>query len=62
MFYWVMQEIGSEVVAHGPYRTKSGRDNRFGQVFGGEVHKYNSASQDPEVAKQDFWADRIRSL
>ena len=62
MFYWVMQEVGGNLITHGYYKTEKGRDNRFEKVFGGEVSKFSNMSSDPEVAKQEFRDEQVRRL
>lgn len=62
MYYWVIQELGSETVLHGPYRSEDSRDNRYERVSGGIIHKFNSMSSDPKVVKQEFISEKIKGL
>ena len=62
MYYWIMQEIGSNLIAHGPYRSEGARDNRFEKIHGGEIHKFSCFSNDSEKAKQEFRDEQIRRL
>jgi hypothetical protein len=60
MFYWVIQEVEGKIYLHGPYKTSDARDNRFENVFGGEVHKFNSYSSDAEQVRNEFLDERTR--
>ncbi len=62
IFYWIMQRKGTELFAHGPYRSEGGRGRRFENISGGEVYKFNSLSSDPEVAKQEFRDEEVKRL
>lgn len=62
MYYWVMQELSGSLIAHGPYKTSSARDNRFEKVFGGEVHRFDSFSSDPDVVKREFRDEQLGGL
>jgi len=53
-YFYVMQVIRGSVMIHGPYRSEQARDNRFLKVRGGEVHKFDSYSSDPNEAIREF--------
>ena len=60
MFYYVMHIVQGRVTAHGPYRTEQARDNLFMKVRGGEVHKWDSFTDDPNEAIKEFKAEAIK--
>ncbi len=54
MNYYVIQEIRGSTFCHGPYRSEEARDKRADKVEGGEIHNFNSFSDDPEKVKQEY--------
>ena len=62
MFYWLIQELGSKIYTHGPYKTEDGRDHRFDTVSGGELYKFNSFKDSPEEVRKEFLDERTKKL
>lgn len=62
MYYWIIQEIGGQLQAQGCFRTEQARDNRFDRLKGGEVHKFNSFSNDWDQVKQEFKDAQVEAL
>ncbi len=62
MFYWVAQELRGVTYMHGPYKTEGGRDHRYDLVSGGEIHKFDSFSDEKEVVRGEFNDARVRKL
>jgi len=60
MFYYVVQEVKGQIYIHGPYMTEEGRDNRFDKVSGGEIHRFNSFSQDTDTVRKEFLDERTK--
>lgn len=59
VFYWVMQVLRGSVIAHGPFRTKQGRDNMMERVRGGEVYPFDCFTDNPEEAISQFNAKGV---
>lgn len=62
MYYYVMQELGNNIVAYGPYKSESSRDNRYDNVSGGELSKFNTFEADKDRAVQEFRDEGARTL
>lgn len=59
VWYWVMQVLRGETIAHGPYKSSEARDNRMDKISGGEVTPFKSFSSDPKVAIDEFKAEQL---
>jgi len=59
---WIVQEIGGNVYLHGPYKGKDAQQNRYEKVEGGEVSKFDSFSDVPEVVRQEFMDEKVKKL
>lgn len=55
-----MQVVKGNVYSHGPYKSEDARDNRFDKVRGGEIHKFNSFTPEPNQAIQEFKLEMTR--
>jgi len=54
-----MQVLRGSVIAHGPFRTKQGRDNMMERVRGGEVYPFDCFTDNPEEAISQFNAKGV---
>jgi hypothetical protein len=52
--YWVMQTLGGQTYAHGPYSSERSAENRRDKVQGGEIVIYKTFTRDPVQAVQEF--------
>ena len=59
MNYYVMQIMKGATFAHGPYKTEEARDNRYSNTVGGEIHSFESHSDDPTEVIQEFKEKRL---
>lgn len=50
IYYWVIQTIRGETIAHGPYKSEQARDNRLDKIKGGEIAPFSNFSPDPSQA------------
>ena len=59
MNYYVIQILKGATYAHGPYKTEAARDHRYENTMGGEIHAFESHSDDPGRAIQEFKEKRL---
>ncbi len=62
MFYWVIHRVSNNLIPHGPWRTEDSRDKAFERSKGGEIHKFNNFTEDPEKTIEEFRAEEIKRL
>jgi len=59
MYFYVMQVIKGQTVAHGPYKSEDAMKNRYERVKGGEVYMYRTFEEIPEKAIQEFKVEGV---